>query len=276
MTLNRVQIPSPNYSSRGGAAVRLIVLHTAEGSRTYQSLGSYFANPSSQVSSHVGIDDTLGTVGEYVNRSQKAWTSSNANPVAVQAEMCAFAAWTLAEWNSHPNMLTNCAAWIAEEAKAFNIPLVKLTPSQAQSNGRGICQHVDLGSWGGGHTDCGTAFPIDQVIAQAGGAITPTPPGPTPPPTGKAPPFPYPPDNYLGQPSSNPKCHSGCYGGVDNTNVKTWQTQMKARGWTIGIDGCYGPQSQGVCTQFQREKGLGVDGLVGPQTWGASWTAPIT
>ena len=274
MSLHRVQIPSPNYSSRGGAVIRLLVIHTAEGSKTYQSLGNYFANPSSGVSSHIGIDDTLGTVGEYVHRSAKAWTACNANPVAVQAELCAFAAWSPSEWNNHPNMLANCAQWLAEEAAASNIPLVRLTPSQAQSNGRGVCGHMDLGTWGCNHSDPGVSFPMDAVIAQAGG--TPPGPTPTPPPAGKAPPFPYPPDNYLGQPSSNPKCHSGCYGGVDNTNVKTWQTQMKARGWTIGIDGCYGPQSQGVCTQFQREKGLGVDGLVGPQTWGASWTAPIT
>ena len=40
--LKRVWIPSPNYSSRGGAGVRLIVIHTAEGARTIESLGSYF------------------------------------------------------------------------------------------------------------------------------------------------------------------------------------------------------------------------------------------
>src|SRR5215831_18174389 len=32
--LTRKAIPSPNYSSRGGASVRLIVLHTAEGATT--------------------------------------------------------------------------------------------------------------------------------------------------------------------------------------------------------------------------------------------------
>ena len=74
MTLNRVAIPSPNYSSRGGTAVRLIVLHTAEGALTYQSLGNFFANPSSGVSSHAGIDDTPGTIGVYVKRGDKAWT----------------------------------------------------------------------------------------------------------------------------------------------------------------------------------------------------------
>jgi len=166
-------MPSPNYSSRGGSAVRLIVLHTAEGATTIQSLGSYFANPASGVSSHVGIDDTPETVGEYVKRGNKAWTAANANPVAVQAELCAFASWSPVQWSSHPVMLSNTAKWIAEEAATFGIPIVKLTPTQAQGNGRGVCQHSDLGSWGGGHWDCGPSFPIDQVISMASGSPAP-------------------------------------------------------------------------------------------------------
>lgn len=273
--LNRVPIPSPNYSSRGGAAVRLIVLHTAEGATTIESLGSYFANPASGVSSHVGIDDTPGTVGEYVRREGKAWTAANANPVAVQAELCAFAAWSAAEWQQHPTMLANTAAWIAEEAAAFAIPLTKLTAGDAQGSGRGVCQHNDLGSWGGGHWDCGPAFPIDQVLDMAGGGAAPAPT--PPPPAGTAPPFPYPAADYLGEPSPDPHCHSGYYGGVDQRNVATWQQRMADRGWAIGaIDGMFGPTCTRVASQFQAEKGLAADGLVGPETWAASWNAPVT
>lgn len=284
MALKRVAIPSPNYSSRGGSMVTTIVLHTAEGATTYTSLGNYFANPASQVSSHVGIDDTANTVGEYVQRSGKAWTAANANPWCIQAELCAFAEWDAATWNAHPQMLQNTALWIAEEAAAFGIPLSALNASQAQNpSTKGVCQHNDLGSMGGGHWDCGPNFPIQHVLDLAkGGTPSPTPtppkPAPSPPPAGKAPPFPYPSSDYLGQPSSDPHCHSGYYGGVDNTNVKTWQTQMLARGWSgIGTaDGMFGPNSSNVARQFQQEKGLSVDGLVGPQTWAASWTAPVT
>jgi N-acetylmuramoyl-L-alanine amidase len=166
MALERRPIPSPNYSSRGGASVRLIVIHTAEGARTIDELGNYFASSSSGVSSHVGIDDTPGVIGEYVKRGNKAWTAANANPVAVQAELCAFAKWTSQEWAAHPAMLDNCAAWIAEEAAYYNIPLVALSAAQAQGTGRGVCQHADLGSWGGGHWDCGSSFPLDRVLEQ--------------------------------------------------------------------------------------------------------------
>jgi hypothetical protein len=182
MALKRVAIPSPNYSSRGAAKVRLVVLHSAEGAKTYQGLGAYFANPASQVSSHVGIDDTPGTVGEYVKRDGKAWTQANANPVSVAAELCAWASWSSDEWGRHPNMLANAAAWVAEEAAAFNIPIVGLTPDQAQGFGRGVCQHRDLGLWGGGHVDCGPNFPINHVLALARAQGSPPPPQPSPPP----------------------------------------------------------------------------------------------
>jgi N-acetylmuramoyl-L-alanine amidase/Putative peptidoglycan binding domain len=256
MSLNRVWLASPNYSGRGGSKVRLIVLHTAEGATTYQSLGSYFANPSSQVSSHVGIDDTPGTVGEYVSRSNKAWTAANANPYAIQAELCAFAKWTAADWATHPTMLDNTAQWVAEEAANFGIPLVALTAAQAQGGVAGVCQHVDLGVAGGNHWDCGSGFPMAQVIAQAGGSAPP-PPAPAP---GTAPAWP---GVYLQDYTEDP-------------SVSTWQGQMVARGWTLTVDGCYGPESAGVCRQFQQEKGLGVDAIVGPETWSATWTAPVT
>jgi hypothetical protein len=162
-------MPSPNYSSRGGATVRLIVVHTAEGATTIESLGNYFAGTSAGVSSHTGADDKPNTVGEYVGRGWKAWTASNANSVAVQIELCAFAAWSTDEWHQHPNMLANCAAWIAEEAAAFGIPIVGLSASDAQGGGRGVCQHNDLGSWGGGHWDCGPGFPMGEVLAMAQG-----------------------------------------------------------------------------------------------------------
>jgi hypothetical protein len=160
-------MPSPNYSSRGGAGVRLIVLHTAEGASTIEELGNFFASPSSGVSSHVGIDDKVGVVGEYVLRTGKAWTAGNANPVAVQAELCAFAKWSASEWDRHGAMLETTARWIAEEAAAFGLPITRLSASQAQGSGRGVCQHDDLGAWGGGHWDCGTGFPMDEVLARA-------------------------------------------------------------------------------------------------------------
>ncbi|RMI28885.1 peptidoglycan-binding protein [Actinomadura harenae] len=61
--------------------------------------------------------------------------------------------------------------------------------------------------------------------------------------------------------------------GVD---VRTWQQQMRARGWHLAVDGAYGAASAAICRSFQQEKHLVVDGVVGPATWKATWAAPVT
>jgi hypothetical protein len=169
--LNRIWIPSPNYSGRDYNGVRLIVMHTAEGARTYQDLGHFFQNPANQVSSQVGIDDTRGTIGEYVTRGNKPWTQASYNPVAVAAELCGFASWSHDVWmNSHHNMLLNAADWTREECGKAGIPIDALGDAQAQGSGRGCCQHINLGSGGGGHVDCGPGFPWPYVLDLARGA----------------------------------------------------------------------------------------------------------
>jgi hypothetical protein len=179
VALNRLWIPSPCYSSRGGAGVRLIVLHTAEGARTIEDLGHYFQNGANQVSSHTGADDKRGVIGEYVTRGNKAWTAANYNPCADQLELCGFASWSRDTWlNSHRNMLYNAADWIREEAAKFGLPITELSASAAQGSGRGVCQHIDLGSGGGGHVNCGPGFPVDDVLRWAReGTSQPPPPG---------------------------------------------------------------------------------------------------
>lgn len=163
-------ISSPNRSGRGKAPVRLVVLHTAEGARTNQALGNYFANPAAQASSHVGIDDV--GIEAFVPYEMASWTIRSANPISDNAELCGFAAWSRATWlNEHPRMLELAADWIRERCIARDIPIRKLTPEQVGNGEAGVCGHVDwtLGTGDGTHTDPGTAFPWDVVIALACG-----------------------------------------------------------------------------------------------------------
>lgn len=177
MALRRVWIPSPNNSTRNGRA-RLIVVHTAEGALTIQALGNFFANPSSQVSSQTGVDDTANTVGEYVKRDRASWTQASFNSASISTELCAFAKWNRAEWLKHPTMLANTTAWIQEECAASGIPFVRIGASAAQGSGSGVCGHVDLGSRGGGHWDPGPEFPWDIIMSSASvPAPPPVPPG---------------------------------------------------------------------------------------------------
>jgi hypothetical protein len=159
-------IPSPNYSSRRGAKCRLILFHTAEGAQTRAALGSFFSRAAVGASSHTGIDDT--GITRYVPCEYSAWTARNANPVSIQAELCAFSAWSPLEWTRHPGMLENAARWLATEAKEHGIPLVRLIGGQTVT-GTGVATHHDITiGWRiGSHTDCGNSFPIDAVIARA-------------------------------------------------------------------------------------------------------------
>lgn len=178
MSLTRLWMPTDNYYA-GRSPCRLIVVHTTEGAQDIRSLGNFFANETDQASSHTGTDNNSSTViGEYVHRANTAWTVADANSVSVNCEMCtpkgAADTWTRADWLAKDNILNATAAWVAEEAKYFGIPIIALTPAQAQNGGSGVCQHSDLGAWGGGHHDCGPGFPMDELIRRAKGGTTPT------------------------------------------------------------------------------------------------------
>jgi hypothetical protein len=68
---------------------------------------------------------------------------------------------------------------------------------------------------------------------------------------------------------------------LHDANVQTWQARMRQRGWSIAVDGWYGPASAAVCRQFQADSSahgwpLAADGVVGPATWAAAWNRPVS
>ncbi len=91
----------------------------------------------------------------------------------------------------------------------------------------------------------------------------------------KAPPFPYPADNYLGTARPDPRCHSGA-DAIERQNIARWQKKMAERGWNIQANGMFSKQSTRICRDFQAEKGIDADGQVHPDTWKKTWTAPVT
>lgn len=108
-------------------------------------------------------------------------------------------------------------------------------------------------------TDC----PGERLYAWVrSGAVRPGTPTPAPTLSGHAPPWP---GRYLIQPPP-----------MRGDDVTSWQSQMRHRGWSIGVDGWYGPASESTCRSFQQEKNLRVDGVVGSATWRASWEVPVT
>jgi len=163
-------------SPRGSRPVDKIAIHTAEGSRTAASLGSYFWRDDIQASSHVGIDanNTL----QYVPYDRAAWTLRSGNPISDNAEICGFAHWSREQWLStgtvdgcvNPRaMLDRAAAWIRSRSQARGVPILKLIPNQVAAGWDGVIGHVDwtLGMGDGTHTDPGPNFPWDYVINKA-------------------------------------------------------------------------------------------------------------
>ncbi|NMO55678.1 peptidoglycan-binding protein [Actinoplanes sp. TBRC 11911] len=57
--------------------------------------------------------------------------------------------------------------------------------------------------------------------------------------------------------------------GDKNHPVKTVQDLLNAQGFTVDVDGEFGPQTQQAVRDFQTTRSLSVDGIVGPATWPA-------
>jgi hypothetical protein len=173
LTLEEVWIPTSNYSYRDPGAVTHLVLHTTEGTQRIRDLGYFFQGPV-DASSHSGSDNYEQFVyGAYVDENDSAWTQANANPWCISLEQCtpegAAYTWSRDYWlGSYERLLRNGAYWLACMGTKWDIPLTELSPSQAQNPGvRGVCQHIDLGSMGGGHGNCGPGYPMDVVLGWA-------------------------------------------------------------------------------------------------------------
>lgn len=254
--------------ARGSRPVSLLVLHTAEGARTAESLGAFFFRPTTQASSHVGIDD--GKTLQYVPYNRSAWTVRSGNPISENAELCGFAAWSRDEWlNNHRGMLDQAGAWLAARAHARGIPLVKLNPAQVGANAWGVIGHIDwtLGKHDGTHTDPGGQFPWDYVMQRAGGGVLPTPPG------HGAPPFPLPRNEYFGLITGPAASHGGYYA-AERPAIKMLQEALIRKGYVPGAgsrwaDGIYEQPTADAVTRFQHAEMPGTT-FYG-QVWWDDW-----
>lgn len=77
-------VASPNWSSRGGEAVREVAIHTMQGS--YAGSISWFQNPDSQASAHYMVRSSDGQVTQMVRESNKAWHVRSHNPHSLGIE----------------------------------------------------------------------------------------------------------------------------------------------------------------------------------------------
>ncbi|MGW4484346.1 N-acetylmuramoyl-L-alanine amidase [Amycolatopsis sp. NPDC004368] len=159
-------------SSRGGARVLWVTVHTAEGIRKASDLQAFF-NRSTDSSAHAVADDNT-LLDNLVPYDRAAWTLRNGNPKSDNLELCGFASWSRDEWlTEHQGMLRNAANWIRSRCTARGIPITKLSAADVHAGKAGVIGHVDYtnGTGDGTHWDPGPGFPWDVVISMASGAV---------------------------------------------------------------------------------------------------------
>lgn len=166
----KVRKPSPHQSERSGRP-NLIVIHSTESHDTPKSakdlkgLGSWFQNPNSKVSSHVGVDDD-GNSARFVPDERKAWTCATFNSASLNVEMIGFASFGKAKWRRRWRQLRETARWIARWSKQEDIPIRRGKVSGPFVTRSGVITHSELGFYGGNHSDPGP-FPMKRVLVLA-------------------------------------------------------------------------------------------------------------
>lgn len=136
---------SPNFSSRGGADVTLLVYHETAG--FYASDISWLCNPNAKASAHAVLREDGKQLTQLVGLDDKAWHAANANPFSVGIEHSNRTSKGYAT-EHQLQVSARIFGWLALE---FDIPVRIARPGHLV----GICRHQDLGSFGGGHTQCG-------------------------------------------------------------------------------------------------------------------------
>jgi hypothetical protein len=171
--------------SRAGTPISLIIVHTNEGphgaglnpDHTAEDLAAYLdrANAEDDWKSYHLICDDDSTV-RYVPDGQAAWSALSANKLSLNICFTGWAAWPRSEWLLHDRMLRRGAVEVAKWAKAYSIPVRKLSPMQVGADWLGICGHLDwtLGKRNGNHTDPGPYFPWDLFINYVLGPQSPS------------------------------------------------------------------------------------------------------
>lgn len=162
-----------NSSSRSGAHVIWVTVHTAEGIRKASDLKAFFEHSTNSSAHAVADDSTL--LDNLVPYDRAAWTLRNGNSRSDNLELCGFAAWSRDEWiGNHQGMLNNTAAWVRSRCLARGVPIVKLSAADVKAGRAGVIGHVDYtnGTGDGTHWDPGPGFPWDIVIARAGTGVS--------------------------------------------------------------------------------------------------------
>lgn len=163
---------TPHQSSREGARIHGLVLHTTEGGdddlgsppADLVTLGNVFDGE--EASAHLAVN-VAGVFGRYVDDDRKAWAVCNYNAMTLSLEQIGFAHFTEAQWFDRHEQLKGAAKFLQYGHERYGVPLEKGKCSNGEITRDGVFQHKDLGIMGCGHVDCGPGYPQGYVTLLA-------------------------------------------------------------------------------------------------------------
>lgn len=261
------------YKPRGMASPMWIGIHTSESNSSAVNLRNYCER---NLVSYNRIGDDKKIV-VMVDDDSAPYAASGANKYAYHyCFSSSFASWSRSQWldptpdgyNEREALRLGAkqvAYWIQKSHEQGRpIPAVWIGGKQRPPWGlNGICGHVDFGQWGGGHTDPGPNFPVDQFMAYVNEFLT----GVEQPPVVPLPP--------VVVPGTNPSKYADwlLYQGNPNNNidrVKAVQSKLQRNyasyAGHLKVDGDFGALTKAAVMEFQRRSHMVADGIVGPAT----------
>jgi len=240
--------PSPNFSSRSGTRVDLIVLHDCEGG--YEGSIRWFEASRSKVSAHYVVREDGDEATQMVDLADNAWHACALNRRSIGVEMSGFAS-----RGFEAPLLATTARLFAYLCHHLQIPV-----RHARAGvGPGIASHCDLGAAGGGHQD-----PSDDPIFMERfvGMVDDE---------HRKGHFPdvWDPHNPQKRCLLSPDHHSTPLVIPTTPAVHTisgLQQALKILGYRVAVDGDYGPETRQAVISFQMHSGIVADGIAGAQT----------
>lgn len=151
--------------TRHWSEITLLVVHSTEGA-TALGAASWFQDPRCQGSAHVTVDGR--ECFQTLPPSAIPWGAPGVNERGWHLELAGYAHWTRADWMIHEATLRRGAFKLAWHARAFEIPLRRLTLAELAAGQAGVVGHWDATRvYGGSHTDPGRTFPWPHFMATA-------------------------------------------------------------------------------------------------------------
>lgn len=270
----------PNYYESRRSEIKWVVAHTAENlpyfkddeDKGAEDVSRYGATTTRDVSWHVTIDSD--SIVWMLPDSHTAWHVRGYNSPSLGAEIATQAhRWDNAPRSWLAGVVENTAKVWAIWSERHDIPLRRISKSQADDGQKGVIAHADLDP--GRRTDPGDDFPWGRVLDRAREIVLgeepaePTPrPEPSPEPSPKPKPKPGRGSDLARTLPLVKRGNTTYHAGVVQSLIHATGVEVERSFNASHVpDRDFGPNTEDAVREYQVEHELMVDGIIGPETW---------